>query len=786
MMVGERDFLAATGLDARATPALQRWVARIGLGIALFIAAVIPFRTIVIGLLPSVYVVYGIALVAGYALSGLLLAWWSRRSRSAHAAVLSATYLFAATMVLTNVISILEPGRTHEMAQTSLWLWVLWHFGLPFGILMSTLRRLPIRGGLASAVLVAAGAAGAAFLFALFGSRHLALTEDGRLTLVFDVACAVAALVAVLALRRLLARGRSSALDLMLVLVLATVLGDLGLVVSSPLGYSVGTYAARAMGLLSGLIVVGTFVRWMIATIERSDLFAHYVTIAESAPGIVFLANERGECIYVNARWTELTGQATAQAMGMGFQTYIHPEDLPRRLAVPEWFRTDDNQIRFRDRDGNYVWHLSRYEVLRDRSGRQIGWVGTATNLDRERRALDESRRLATRLREQYENEREMATALRAAFLPTFLMPDFDGIQFSAVYRPLTSADQVGGDWYDAFVLPDGIIVFTMGDVSGHGMSAAVAMLRVREGLRMAALTEKSPGRALGLQNRMLMLGGDVFATALVAFVDPRSNRMTAAVAGHPAPVLIRRGSAETLPVRGIVLGASDSETFEEFGLNLEPGDGIAFYTDGLIECDKEPIEGERRLLGALCDARPEDLESMVDRLLARGQADDATVVLLSYHLAGSAVSWHFRTDNAESAQSARAAFCHHLARSGVDPDAVARAELVFGELVGNVVRHAPGPIEINLELAGGDAILSVRDRGPGFTSVEHVLPTEPMSEGGRGLFLVEVYAGATPVVEPRRRGGTKVVATIAGAGGGTFAGSVPTAARYAEAARTG
>ena len=343
-------------------------------------------------------------------------------------------------------------------------------------------------------------------------------------------------------------------------------------------------------------------------------------------------------------------------------------------------------------------------------------------------------------------------------------MPDFEGVHLGAVYRAVTSPEQIGGDWYDSFAMPDGVIVFTMGDVSGHGLTVAASMLRLREGLRMAAFTEKEPSRALGVMNRMLMMGGDVFATALVAFIDPRRARMVVSVAGHPAPVLVRRGEAHTLPVRGIVLGASGSETFQDFTVRLEPGDQVAFYTDGLIECEKEPIEGEQRLLAALEDVEPNRLDAMVDGLLARGQADDATIVLLSYH-AESSVSWHFRSDNADSAHSARAAFCYHLARSGVDADAVSRAELVFGELVGNVVRHGPGPIEINLAFTGGDAVLSVGDRGPGFEPRANKLPDEALAENGRGLFLVEAYSGVPPVIVSRHRGGTEVIATIRGAG---------------------
>ena len=625
----ERNFLTASGLDAPATPATVRSIARIAALIFLFLGMAIPFRAIRVGLIPGAYVIYGVTLVSGYALSGLLLGWWSRRSSKPGITILSATYLFAAATVLANVILILGPTPPAAAIQGSLWLWVLWHLGLPLGILASMERRLSIGRGVRRAVLGAAGAFAVAALFAAYGSRNLTLLENNRTTGAFWTVCAVAGAIAALALWRLLAR-RSSALDLLLALVVATVLGDLGLVLSSPLTYSVGTYAARGMGLVSGLIVLSILVRWMLATIERSDLLTNYVTLAESAPSIMFLTGvPDGAAVYVNQRWTELTGHPTSEALGEGWHAFVHPDDLARRLDPSRWTRTDDVQLRLRDRTGNNVWHRGRYRAVLSRSGRQIGWVGTMSNVDLEHRALDESRRLAEQLRVQYESERDISAALRSAFLPNLL--DFGGIRFSAVYRPLASTEQVGGDWCDTFVLPGGVIAFTMGDVSGHGLSAAASMLRLREGLRVAAFSEKTPSQSLGLMNRMLLMSEDLFATALVAFVDPHSGRVTCSVAGHPLPILVRRGTSSVLPAHGMVLGAAENATFDEIEVDLEPGDELAFYTDGLIEWEKKPIEGEQRLLAALADARAQPLDALVDGLFSDRQTDDATIVLLSY-----------------------------------------------------------------------------------------------------------------------------------------------------------
>ena len=80
-------------------------------------------------------------------------------------------------------------------------------------------------------------------------------------------------------------------------------------------------------------------------------------------------------------------------------------------------------------------------------------------------------------------------------------------------------------------------------------------------------------------------------------------------------------------------------------------------------------------------------------------------------------------------------------------------------------MRHAPGPIEISLTFVADDAVLSVRDRGPGFEPHANRLPDETLAEHGRGLFLVEAYAGSAPSIFHRRAGGSKVIVTIGGAG---------------------
>jgi PAS domain S-box-containing protein len=123
-------------------------------------------------------------------------------------------------------------------------------------------------------------------------------------------------------------------------------------------------------------------------------------------------------------------------------------------------------------------------------------------------------------------------------------------------------------------------------------------------------------------------------------------------------------------------------------------------------------------------------------------------------------IGWRFSTDDAVTAERARPAFVAYLAGRGIAGDALDAAEAVFGELVGNVVRHAPGPIEVDLRWTGEGYLLAVRDRGAGFVRPPAQLP-DMLAESGRGLYLVSIL-GSTPDVRRRPHGGAEVSVLLA------------------------
>ena len=683
----------------------------------------------------------------------------------------------------------------------------------------------------------------------------------------------------------------------------------------SPLApYVGGMRNAHYLHVASAVAVVAVFV-FSAINLRRLSIVRGHLALAEASPNIVYLADAQGRCIYVNARWTELTGQTFDEALGQGWRDFVHPDD--REPDRKSWEADVGNgiahefQLRFRSRSGEYLWHLARALPIHDGAHNTIAWMGTVANIHSQERVaaslgflseagqvlsetldietslqrltkvsapvfadyaavwltgeestlrvvarsyanaefeeLIKQRRttsapcktlrevmqgrgpyfcrrmdqesaeiqqhwaaldpksvivvplesgtqilgvlVLTRCSEHssfdeadlaiavtlarragiavenarlYANRQTMIETLRTAFLPAFL-PQVDGITFEAIYKPAAEEAQVGGDWYDAFHVGEGRIALSVGDMMGHGVSAATAMVHIREAIRAAAASYGSdPAAVLAFANRALCAADrHSLATAIFAVYDMRSQQLTYASAGHPAPIIVRAQTC--LPLiegRGIILGIDEHAEYTTGTVLVEPDDRIILYTDGLIEMNRNVLEGEQALYQAL---RQYPIARAVETLLESGQRDD--IALLCLHLSAASIlensdsGWRFHSDDAGSATSARTSFVAYLRSKGYAQEQVSQAELVFGELVSNVVRHAPGPIDIELRCKEEVALLKVADRGRWLKDQSHqtTLPSDVFAEGGRGIYIVESLVG--PIFVRHRAGGGSEVA---------------------------
>ncbi len=207
-------------------------------------------------------------------------------------------------------------------------------------------------------------------------------------------------------------------------------------------------------------------------------------------------------------------------------------------------------------------------------------------------------------------------------------------------YQSAAELAQVGGDWYDAFYLPDGSLTMVVGDVAGHDHDAAASMGQLRNLLRGVAYTLQQPPAAVltGLDLAMHGLAVNVFATAILAQVhdegDAAGLTLRWSNAGHPPPVLIgadgRARLLETTP--NLLLGLEASTVRVDHALVLEPGATLVIYTDGLLERRGVPLQESLDWLVAEVDGRHElSAEDLSDHLLGQiaGRAEDDVVLLV-------------------------------------------------------------------------------------------------------------------------------------------------------------
>ncbi|GAA1294408.1 MULTISPECIES: SpoIIE family protein phosphatase [Planotetraspora] len=236
-----------------------------------------------------------------------------------------------------------------------------------------------------------------------------------------------------------------------------------------------------------------------------------------------------------------------------------------------------------------------------------------------------------------FEREHRTAETLQRSLLPDRL-PVVRGLELAQRFRSGSRHVQVGGDWYDAFVLQDGRVAAVVGDVMGKGVKAAAGMGRIRNAMRALALTNPPPAAVLTGLDRVFEATEEEEQVTTLAYmvVEPGTGEGTLALAGHPPPLLVSpQGTAmlhETEP--GTPLGWATSR--RQFRFCVPPGHTAVLYSDGLVENRKRGLDaGLRELSSVVAEAPPEVVSSphmlldfLVDRMLSGYEQDDDVTVL--------------------------------------------------------------------------------------------------------------------------------------------------------------
>jgi anti-anti-sigma factor len=251
-------------------------------------------------------------------------------------------------------------------------------------------------------------------------------------------------------------------------------------------------------------------------------------------------------------------------------------------------------------------------------------------------RDLSEHRRMERAL----QREQRIAGLLQQAFSPQNL-PECPGYRFGAVYRPALKEAEIGGDFYDAFPLPGGRLGLLLGDVSGKGLAAAVCATMTHYMVRAYALETHSPADVLARTNHALCESLDdpgLFVTAVYAVLDPATGSLRSANAGHWPPLVTRASGTKQLEGRSVPLGVVPETAYLEQQLQLERGDRLVIFTDGLVETNRQdPMLNLEALQEVLIRERDVPPDQMVERLhqhaLRRSHGalrDDVAILALS------------------------------------------------------------------------------------------------------------------------------------------------------------
>jgi steroid delta-isomerase-like uncharacterized protein len=239
--------------------------------------------------------------------------------------------------------------------------------------------------------------------------------------------------------------------------------------------------------------------------------------------------------------------------------------------------------------------------------------------------------------RERIDQELQVAHQIQQELLPESV-PELDGWRIAPYYGP---AREVGGDFYDFVELPSGRLGLIVGDATGHGMPAALVMATTRGMLRAVVQSLESPGEVLARVNEALVadIPLSTFVTCFYGILDPQSGRFRYANAGHNLPCRRHDDQADELRARGMPLGLMPGMSYEEKEIELEKGESVLFYSDGLVEAHNPQREmfGFPRLRQLVAEHAEEG--SLVDFLMDElrsftggdgwEQEDDITLVTL-------------------------------------------------------------------------------------------------------------------------------------------------------------
>lgn len=533
--------------------------------------------------------------------------------------------------------------------------------------------------------------------------------------------------------------------------------------------------------------VVVSFVAIKRDVTERKAAEQRFRSVTDSASDAIISADAHSRIIGWNRAAGHLFGWSETEILGRPIETVI-PERFRRahregmdRVAAGGAHRVIGRTVEMSGlhRDGHEFpveMSLSTWKI-----GEESLFTGIVRDITERKRLEAELERARRRMEDELNVGREIQMGMLPLIFPPYPMRhEFD------IHATLRPAREVGGDFYDFYLIDEDRLCFVVGDVSGKGVPAALFMAVTKTLIESRARNDSSPASILTHVNNELSRHNDasMFVTVFIGMLDVRTGRMSYANGGHNPPYIKRAdGSLTSLRERhGPVLGAMEDMVYREGNTTLEHGDRVFVFTDGVTEAMNitQSLYGEPQLVHMLKSETLASAENLVegvvhDVLRFQGnaeQADDITVLALQYHggreKEESRVFALTLTNRLAEIQRLNAAFTAFADEHAVPAAARRSGNIVFDELINNVISYAfddqtEHTIDVRIELTPRRLVISITDDGRPFNPFQMDPPDTALSidERGIGGLGVHLVRKMMDEVSYNRRTGRNVVTLV-------------------------
>jgi len=365
--------------------------------------------------------------------------------------------------------------------------------------------------------------------------------------------------------------------------------------------------------------------------------------------------------------------------------------------------------------------------------------------------------------RERIESELNFAKKIQLSSLPNEFPPFPENSEID-IFADMEPAKEVGGDFYDFYFIDDNKLMFLIADVSGKGVPASLFMMTAKTLINSVAMAETNSVEMVKNINQKICSNNKYgfFITMLVGILDTFSGKVTFINCGHNPPLIKQQnGSFEykKLPTN-IVLGAFDNAEFSLEEYQMNKGDSILFYTDGVTEAvnEKDELYGENRLLNTVNSIKDESIEKIINGIkqnvkeYANGvlQSDDMTMLILKYNGINTEEYVYNTPATRENYKNFNKWLIKLCDKFKLNESLQYKLELISEELYTNVCSYAydgeNGAIKVEFNVIGKDVILKFKDNGTPYNPLERPdpdlnAPPEERDKGGLGVYIVKQYA---------------------------------------------